>query len=223
MSTIVRLRPLQSPGHHKLKPGQVDSFKLIQAWINCDTCDNSRCIFHRENRFTLKQKCLHFDEIFITDCTERCQNDNVQCSQWWKFRQNDDIACFLIWHDNAYSNRRQTIFSVLKLTKKWPKPHADRGAMGVFMSSLYMCMCYWAKKKMSASTIIIEYHFNFYAVIWTYLDILIHWNRHVIILTKFPSLAAAEVVKMTTFAVPSVGNIVKMSTIPLQCISFIAK
>ena len=38
---------------------------------------------------TLKRKCLHFDEIFITGCTESCQNDNFQCSQWWKFRQND--------------------------------------------------------------------------------------------------------------------------------------
>ena len=39
----------------------------------------------------LKRKCLHFDEIFITGCTESCQNDNFQCSQWWKFHQNDDI------------------------------------------------------------------------------------------------------------------------------------
>ena len=41
--------------------------------------------------YTLKRKCPHFDEIFITGCTESCQNDNLQCSQWWKFRQNDDI------------------------------------------------------------------------------------------------------------------------------------
>ena len=32
------------------------------------------------------------DEIFITDCTESCQNDNFQGSQWRKFRQNDDIS-----------------------------------------------------------------------------------------------------------------------------------
>ena len=42
--------------------------------------------------YTLKRKCLHFDEIFITGCTESCQNDNFQCSQWWKFRQNDDFS-----------------------------------------------------------------------------------------------------------------------------------
>ena len=40
---------------------------------------------------TLKRKSLHFDEMFITGCTGSCQNDNFQCSQWWKFRQNDDI------------------------------------------------------------------------------------------------------------------------------------
>ena len=146
MSTIVRLRPLQSPGHHKLKPGQVDSFKIIQAWINCDTCDNSRCIFHRENRFTLKQKCLHFDEIFITDCTERCQNDNVQCSQRWKFPQNDDIACFLIWYDTAYSNLRQTIFSVLKLTKNNPNLMLI-GELWAFLWALWTCVCFSGRKK----------------------------------------------------------------------------
>ena len=40
---------------------------------------------------SLKRKCLHFDEIFITGCTESCQNDNFRCSQWWNFHQNDDI------------------------------------------------------------------------------------------------------------------------------------
>ena len=42
-------------------------------------------------RLPLKRKCLHFDEIFITGCTESCQNDNFRCSQWWNFHQNDDI------------------------------------------------------------------------------------------------------------------------------------
>ena len=42
--------------------------------------------------YTQKRKCHHFDEIFITGCTESCQNDNFQCRQWRKFRQNDDIS-----------------------------------------------------------------------------------------------------------------------------------
>ena len=36
-------------------------------------------------------ECCHFDEIFITGCTESCHFDNFQCSQWWRFHQNDDI------------------------------------------------------------------------------------------------------------------------------------
>ena len=43
-------------------------------------------------RYSLKQKCRHFDEIFITGCTESCQNDNFRCSQWLKFHQNDNIS-----------------------------------------------------------------------------------------------------------------------------------
>ena len=39
---------------------------------------------------TLKWKCNNFDE-FIIGCTGSCQNDNFQCSQWWKFCQNDKI------------------------------------------------------------------------------------------------------------------------------------
>ena len=42
--------------------------------------------------YTLKHKCRHFDEIFITGCTESCQNDNFRCSQWLKFHQNDNIS-----------------------------------------------------------------------------------------------------------------------------------
>ena len=39
--------------------------------------------------------CSHFDEIFINGCPGSCQNDNFQCSQWWKFRQNDIISVAL--------------------------------------------------------------------------------------------------------------------------------
>ena len=37
----------------------------------------------------LIQKCCHFYEIFINGCIRSCQNDNLQCSQWLRFRQND--------------------------------------------------------------------------------------------------------------------------------------
>ena len=38
------------------------------------------------------ENVLIFDKIFIIGCIERCQNDNFQCSQWWKFQQNDNIT-----------------------------------------------------------------------------------------------------------------------------------
>ena len=40
---------------------------------------------------TLKRKCRHFDEIFITGCTGICHVDNFQHSQCWQFHQNEDI------------------------------------------------------------------------------------------------------------------------------------
>ena len=36
------------------------------------------------------------NEIFITGCTGSCHFDNFHCSQWWKFRQNDDISFFVL-------------------------------------------------------------------------------------------------------------------------------
>ena len=39
-----------------------------------------------------EKKCHHFEEIFIIGCTESCHFKNFQCSQWWKFHQNDNIS-----------------------------------------------------------------------------------------------------------------------------------
>ena len=41
---------------------------------------------------SLKQKCRHFDEIFITGCIGSFHFDNFQCSQWWIFHQNEDFS-----------------------------------------------------------------------------------------------------------------------------------
>ena len=48
------------------------------------------------SRESLKRKCRHFDEILITGCTGSCHFDNFQCSQWWKFHQNEDISVSVI-------------------------------------------------------------------------------------------------------------------------------
>ena len=46
---------------------------------------------------------------------------------------------------------------------------------------------------------------------------MIHWNGNVIILTKSSSLAAPQVVKMTTFGAASDENFVKMATFLFHC------
>ena len=44
-----------------------------------------------------------------------------------------------------------------------------------------------------------------------------HWNENVVILMKFSSLAALEVVILTTFSAASDENFIKMKTFPFQC------
>ena len=77
-----------------------------------DSCSVGFSVCAPLSKYTLKRKCLHFDEIFVTGCTGSCQNDNFQCSQWLKFRQNDDIFVSVIadhqWHD---LHRRSTLIS----------------------------------------------------------------------------------------------------------------
>ena len=48
---------------------------------------------------------------------------------------------------------------------------------------------------------------------------MIHWNENVVILTKFESLAALEVVILTTSSAASDENFIKMKTFPFQCCS----
>ena len=87
-----------------------------------------------EGTITLKRKCRHFDEIFITGCTESCQNDNFQCSQWWKFHQNDDIFVSVnanLWCFFAVSRQKpveQTLdWPIIRdtITVIWPRRNAQ--------------------------------------------------------------------------------------------------
>ena len=38
------------------------------------------------------ERIYNFDKNFITVCTRSCQNDNLWCSQWWKFHPNNDFS-----------------------------------------------------------------------------------------------------------------------------------
>ena len=42
------------------------------------------------------RKCSHFDGIFIICFIRSYQNDNLQCSKWRKFRQNNNISVSVI-------------------------------------------------------------------------------------------------------------------------------
>ena len=48
------------------------------------------------NWTSLKCKCHHFDEIFVTDCTESCYFDNFWSSQWRQFHKNGNISVFSV-------------------------------------------------------------------------------------------------------------------------------
>ena len=50
-------------------------------------------------------------------------------------------------------------------------------------------------------------------------DLYQHWNENVVILMKFSSLAALEVVILTTFSAASDENFIKMKTFPFQWIN----
>ena len=84
--------------------------EIALRWMSLDLTDDMPSavqVIAWAIRQSLKRKCLHFGEIFITGCTGSCQNDNFQCSQWLKFRQNDDIfvsvmltmICVTIWRN----------------------------------------------------------------------------------------------------------------------------
>ena len=67
-------------------------FKSSYAFLKRPPDHDAAHVVRVETRATLKRKCRHFDEILITGCTGSCHFDNFQCSQWWKFHQNEDIS-----------------------------------------------------------------------------------------------------------------------------------
>ena len=65
---------------------------LRSWWTNLQFIQMLHQAHNKENidvLCSIKRKCYYFDEIFVAGCTGSCQNDNFQCSQWRKFRQND--------------------------------------------------------------------------------------------------------------------------------------
>ena len=78
------------------------------------------------NSGSLKRKCCHFDEIFITGCIGSCQNDNFQCSQWRKFRPCKKKTTVL---DGFFPYLAQMITSMrgcVACNDLWPWPISSR-------------------------------------------------------------------------------------------------
>ena len=69
--------------YHYMVKEILECLSLIEKWLPQATQ-------------SLKRKCRHFDEILITGCTGSCHFDNFQCSQWWKFHQNEDVSVSVI-------------------------------------------------------------------------------------------------------------------------------
>ena len=91
--------------------------------------------------FTLKRKCRHFDEILITGCTGSCHFDNFQCSQWWKFHQNEDISVSvygIYYHKDVeiYPNYWPT-WSVLKWVNIFTASFEYIGTVSKMLSNLF--------------------------------------------------------------------------------------
>ena len=82
---------------------------------------------------SLKRKCRHFDEILITGCTGSCHFDNFQCSQWWKFHQNEDIYVSVFtfvssfWTGNVSDRQITKQLGFLQLVEEEDDIMADRG------------------------------------------------------------------------------------------------
>ena len=73
--------------------GKMSSLYLIEAQlIDCTVAGVNVHAIHWNGI------CHHFDEIFIAGCTESCHFDNFRCSQWLKFRQNDNIPVSVYTH-----------------------------------------------------------------------------------------------------------------------------
>ena len=81
----------------------------------------------------MKQKCCHFDEIFINGCTEKCRNDNFRWSlwlkSWWRHQMETFSALLILCEGNSPitgefpSQRPMTrsfdIFSLICTKTKW--------------------------------------------------------------------------------------------------------
>ena len=83
-----QLTSIHFHGHVMLRV-RLDGTLFIACSVRSKVGHRKECFINLSVK--IPWKYCHFDEIFITGCTGSCQNDNFQCSQCWKFHQNDYI------------------------------------------------------------------------------------------------------------------------------------
>ena len=123
------------------------SFFLVHETLPKTVIFMSTCFSRGFAWISLKRKCHHFDESFITGCTESCHFDNFRCSQWWRFHQNEDIFVSVMmcaYHDNVIKWKH--------FPRYWPfvwgihlspvnAPHTGQWR-GALMGFFYLCLEY---------------------------------------------------------------------------------
>ena len=88
------------------------------------------CIISVKNLRGISVGGCYFDEIFITGWTGSCQNDNFQCTQWWKFCAASD------------ENFMQP---VMKISSKWP--HFQFGNHDANIVAMTNQSCHWCQSR----------------------------------------------------------------------------
>ena len=115
-----------------------DMISIIQQmeWTNGpdilhNKCARSRYFGHGYySPLWLRDKCPHFDEIFVTSYTRSCHFDNFRCCQWWKFFKMTTFLPSFWWNFVSGCTRScyLTISSdgnfikMMTFTLEWPAP-----------------------------------------------------------------------------------------------------
>ena len=96
---------------------------------------HSKLASSNRRTISMKRKCRHFDEIFVTGCTGSCHFDNFQWGQWWTFHQNKDIVVPVYEHTkyNTLSTKNAIVINFpqnsFSISAPWPLYGHSLGAM----------------------------------------------------------------------------------------------
>ena len=70
---------------------------ILGKWL----CSNGIALHYFSCACVSLKRKRHFDEIFVTGCTENCHSDNFRCIQRRKFRQNGHLSVSILPGDPA--------------------------------------------------------------------------------------------------------------------------